>query len=121
MQIVYLTGEPRCYAFAIADDSATLPPGAIVLAESTDHSTIEYLDEHLFKTMTDEEFYTFRELTQRAARRERRRASARGPVNFLRRFRRAFLRCLVNCVNKALLTLGTVSPNNSRITSRRYR
>lgn len=121
MQIVYLTGAPRCYAFAITEDAATLPPGAIVLARSTEAHTIEYLDEHLFKTMTDEEFYTFRELTERAARRARRRASTRGPINFLRRFWRAFLRLVVSFVNKTVLTLGTTSPTNSRAISRRFR
>lgn len=94
MQIVYMTGQPRFFEFAIADSLEAVPDGATVVAKSSADGMVEQLDEHLFASMTDEEFFTFREVVQQAARSEdkQRAASSRTTTNPVRRFFRSFFR-----------------------------
>jgi hypothetical protein len=60
MKIVYATGIPRAFEFAIAPAWGALPPEAIVFAICEGEHCHEPWDEYLFQSMSDEEFYTLR-------------------------------------------------------------
>ena len=66
MQVIYATGEPRYLDFAVTDNRSSVPLGAILLAICTAEKTMENLDEDLFNSITDEEYYTFRALVTQA-------------------------------------------------------
>lgn len=62
MKLVYATGRPRNFEFAVASGPAHLPAGARVLAVCDGRAADSLLDEQTFGAMTDEEFYTLQSL-----------------------------------------------------------
>ena len=78
MQLVYATGQPRFMEFAIASTPDRVPAGARVFAACTAESAEEHLDEHTFGAMTDEEFFTFKQLVHRARQLEAERPAGGG-------------------------------------------
>ena len=62
MKLVYATGRPRTFEFAVASGPLHLPAGARVLAVCDGSLTDTKLDEQTFGAMTDEEYYTLQSL-----------------------------------------------------------
>ena len=59
MKLVYATGTPRHFEFAVAAGSDSLPAGARVLAVCEGACVEGHLDGLTFDRMTDEEYYAF--------------------------------------------------------------
>lgn len=76
MQIVYATGQPRFFEFAVTAAPESVPADATLFATCSGESVTENLDEDLFDAMTDEEFYEFRGMVGEASARETRRLAA---------------------------------------------
>jgi len=74
MQVIYATGRPRDLDFAVTENRSAVPQGAILFAVCTPERTLENLDEELFSSITDEEYYTFRALVSEAEQQLRQRA-----------------------------------------------
>ena len=71
MQFVYATGQPRNMKFAVTNRQDRVPSDATIYATlQRGGKAVENLDEHTFKAMSDEEFYTFRSLVQDARQKE---------------------------------------------------
>ena len=66
MHLVIGTGQARSLDFTIVSGRDTIPAGARVYAIFSGDYASDQLDEYLFDTMTDEEYYTFRALAQDA-------------------------------------------------------
>jgi hypothetical protein len=66
MKIVYATGKPRAFDFAVAPAWGALPADAIVFAVCQGDSCREDWDERLFHSMSDAEFYTLRGMIRAA-------------------------------------------------------
>lgn len=62
MKLVYATGRPRNFEFAVVSGPLHLPAGARVLAVCDGPATDTLLDEQTFGAMTDEEYYTLQSL-----------------------------------------------------------
>jgi hypothetical protein len=62
MRLVYATGRPHKFEFAVANGPLDLPGGARVLAVCDGPVTDSRLDEPTFRAMTDAEFYTLQGL-----------------------------------------------------------
>ena len=71
MRVIYATGQPRNLDFAVTDNRAAVPAGAVLFAVCTAERTIENLDEDLFNAITDEEYYSFRALVNESERLEK--------------------------------------------------
>jgi hypothetical protein len=86
LRIVYATNGPRKFEFHLADDRRSVPKGATIFAICTKDQTIENQDEDLFELITDQEYYTVRQMVAEAERLEK----VVGPIgkkgNFIRRF-----------------------------------
>jgi len=86
LRIVYATGGPRKFEFHLTDNRRSVPKGATVFAICTREQTIENQDEDLFESITDQEYYTVRQMVAEAERLEK----EVGPIvkngNFVRRF-----------------------------------
>ena len=59
MKLVYATGAPRNFEFAVAARRESLPKGARVLAVCEGGRVEGHLDGLTFDRMTDEEYYAF--------------------------------------------------------------
>jgi hypothetical protein len=70
LHLVIGTGQPRNLDFNIVSGHETIPADAQVYAIFSGAFVSDQLDEDLFDTMTDEEYYTFRALAQDARERE---------------------------------------------------
>ncbi|HEX5709373.1 MAG TPA: hypothetical protein VFX96_18875 [Pyrinomonadaceae bacterium] len=62
MRLVYATGRPRSFEFAVASGPLHLPAGARVLAVCDGPAIDSQLDEQTFGAMSDEEYYTLQAL-----------------------------------------------------------
>ncbi|PYS51809.1 MAG: hypothetical protein DMF68_03145 [Acidobacteria bacterium] len=71
MRVIYATGQPRYLNFAVVDRREDVPAGATLFAICTTSRTMENMDEDLFDAITDEEYYTFRQLVTEAEQLER--------------------------------------------------
>lgn len=78
MRLVYATGQPRFMEFNIASTPDRVPAGARVFAACTADRAEEHLDEQTFGAMSDEEFFTFKQLVYRARQLESQRQRAGG-------------------------------------------
>lgn len=70
MQLVYATGRPRNFEFAVASGHHHLPAGARIMAVCDGSLTDSQLDEQTFGAMTDEEYYTLQGLIASSQRTE---------------------------------------------------
>lgn len=93
MTIVYATGGPRSFEFAVAHDRRKVPEGAAVMAVCDGPSTTKLLDDDTFERMSDEEYYELQGVIADAGRDERARAGAGGEGGPLGEFWRALPRC----------------------------
>jgi hypothetical protein len=85
VHLVIGTGQARNLDFTIVSGRDTIPAGARVYAIFSGDYVSDQLDEYLFDTMTDEEYYTFRALAQdaRALEAQSRQAQAAAPAESL--------------------------------------
>src|SRR4051794_36463905 len=77
MHIVYTTNSPRFLEFYLTEKREAIPEGANILAVCTDDCTIENQDEDFFNAITDEEYFTLRQMVMKAERLERERGQNR--------------------------------------------
>jgi hypothetical protein len=70
MKIVYAMCSPRQLDFYLTDRREAVPQGATVFAICTTDRTIENQDEDLFAAITDEEYFTLRQMVNEAERLE---------------------------------------------------
>ena len=82
MHLVIGSGQPGHLDFTICSGPA-IPAGAQIYATFAGEK--EHIDEHLFNTMTEEEYYSFCALAQEARQREARSRQAKtaSPASFL--------------------------------------
>jgi hypothetical protein len=66
MKIVYAMCSPRQLEVYLTDKREAVPTGATVFAICTGERTIENQDEDLFAAISDEEYYTLREMVNKA-------------------------------------------------------
>jgi hypothetical protein len=77
MEVIYAQGRPGHLDFYITDEQEAVPAGAIIFAVCTATSTIENTDEDLFEAITDQEYFTIKEMVYEACRREAAQAQAK--------------------------------------------
>ena len=70
MRFIYGVGRPRGLEFGVASRRVAVPEGAELYAICEGAHTVRHLDEQTFAAMTDEEYFTLRELIAEAERAE---------------------------------------------------
>lgn len=79
MEVIYAEGRPGHLEFYTTETRESVPAGAIIFAICTRTHTVENMDEDLFEAITDQEYFTIKEMVYDAARRE----AAQGEVRRL--------------------------------------
>lgn len=86
MQVVYATGQPGMLEFAITEQRRAVPAGATVFAICDGDRLETKVDERLFASISDEEYYNYMALLRDAVKREKRRLRDRSAATKVRRF-----------------------------------
>src|SRR3954468_10892949 len=66
MHIVYATNSPRFLEFYLTEKRESIPEGATILAICAGDCTVENQDEDFFNAITDEEYFTLRQMVSQA-------------------------------------------------------
>jgi hypothetical protein len=66
MKIVYATGQPRHFEFAIVSNRIHIPKEATIPAVIDGERTDNQLDEHVFNAIDDQEYYELQKLIHEA-------------------------------------------------------
>jgi hypothetical protein len=80
MQVIYAIGRPGYLDFYTTDKREAVPAEAITFAICTATSTIENTDEDLFDAITDQEYFTIKQMVYEATRRETAECQTRRPT-----------------------------------------
>ena len=86
VEVIYATGEPGLFEFAVAKQRGDVPVGATVFAICTGDRVVSQLDEWRFAAMSDVEYYNYMALLRDASKREERRLRQRNAASKVRRF-----------------------------------
>ncbi|HUQ33348.1 MAG TPA: hypothetical protein VM095_14600 [Pyrinomonadaceae bacterium] len=86
MRIVYAINGPRRFEFHLTDNRRSVSKDATIFAICTKDQTIENQDEDLFELITDQEYYTVRQMVAEAERLEKEDVPIGKNGNFIRRF-----------------------------------
>lgn len=80
MQVIYAIGRPGHLDFYTNDNREAVPAGAIIFAICTDTKTIENTDEDLFDAITDQEYFTMKQMVYEATKFEADKCRTRSPI-----------------------------------------
>jgi hypothetical protein len=80
MQVIYAIGRPGHLDFYSDDKREAVPAGAIIFAICTATKTIENTDEDLFDAITDQEYFTMKQMVYEATKCEAIELRARRPT-----------------------------------------